>query len=272
MTRNLIRMEPVAAVTPLRARRKKDNSLYTRRPNIEQMLADLSNVPIDEIARRAAILDQQDPEFLPPEVLMHFLRRSKSDGDTEPYRLLFASLRQRLLQRLPVREWRNSGQPVSEDRKQADVRQQVLDRVIELLCADRGEYDVRLDYFEINFNGAVARARKTAWRDSCETEKSEKTQSLNVEMSAGEDNDVDEALRSLRGVSENSSDAAYRLEVFSEINSLPDEEREVILMLIEGFKIKEIAEAVGCTEKTVSARRNRARAKLSEEMNLEEKS
>ena len=61
----------------------------------------------------------------------------------------------------------------------------------------------------------------------------------------------------------------YRSEVFSAINLLPDVEKEVILMLIEGFKIKEIAKTVGCTEKTVSARRNRARVKLSEEMNLE---
>ena len=159
-----------------------------------------------------------------------------------------------------------------ENRKQADVRQHVLDRVMEILCADRKEYDKRLDYYEINFNSAVARARTTAWRDLLHSEENEELRSLEIELASEDGARVDEALRCLRGVSESFLDVIYRSEVFSAINSLPDEEREVIFMLVEGFKIKEIAETVGCTEKTVSGRRDRARLRLSETLKMEKKS
>lgn len=267
MTRKPLHLEPAATVAPLRARKVTDDSLYARRPDIERLIAVLYEHSIDDVAKRAEIFEHDHPDYLPPEVIVHFLRRSGGEGDTEPYRQLFSSLRQRLLHRLPGRQ--------AEDRKQAKVRQRVLDRVIEILCSDREEYDVRFDYYEVNFNGAVARARDTAWRDVLaaeEKEKPEEIQSLESELGSDSGAEVDAALRSLREVSESFSDLIYRSEILSEINSLPDEEKEVILMLVEGFKIKEIAGIVECDPKTVSARRDRARAKLRVAMNLGENS
>ena len=267
MTRKPLQLEPAVTVPPLRGRKVTDGSLYTRRSEIEQLIADLYEHSIDDVANRAEIFEQDHSDYLPPEVIVHFLRRCKDEGDTKPYRQLFSSLRQRLLHRLPGRQ--------TEDRKQVNVRQRVLDRVIEILCSDREEYDVRFDYYEVNFNGAVARARKTAWRDVLAAEEKEipeEIQSLEAELGSESGADVDVALRSLRGVSESFSDVIYRSEMLSAINSLPDEEKEVIFMLVEGFKIKEIAEIVECDPKTVSARRDRARAKLREAMNLGENS
>ena len=264
MTRRPIQLKAAATVPPLRTQTVADGSLYTRRPEIEQLIADLYEQPMDDVAKRAETFEQDHPDYLPPEVIVHFLRRSKEEGDTKPYRQLFSSLRQRLLHRLP-----------QTDRKEAEVRQRVLDRVTEILCCDRGGYDVRFDYYEVNFNGAVARARKTAWRDVLlaeEKEQPEEIQSLETELGSESGGEVDAALRSLRGVSESFSDAIYRSEMLSAINSLPDDEKEVILMLVEGFKIKEIAEIVERDPKTVSARRDRARAKLREAMNLGENS
>ena len=266
---NLMNIE---GILPLRARKLEDDSLYERRPMIEQLLHQLLEVEVEEIARRAQVLDQQDPNYLPPEVLVHYLRRSKDDENTGSYERIFMSLRQHLLQRLKVQRRTLSGDRVIEDRFQADVRDRVMDRVMEILCEDQKGYDTRLDYYEVNFNGAVSRARITAKRDLVEKKKTENTQSLDARLSSDEAGEVDATIRSLRGVSEDFSDLIYRSEVISAINTLPNEEQEVMLMLIEGYKIKEIAEKVGCTAKTASARRNRARAKLRREMNVEVKS
>ncbi|WP_372718357.1 RNA polymerase sigma factor [Novipirellula sp.] len=265
-------VNPVTVVPPLRSRTMKNDEPYVRRPDIEDLLQRLLSTDIEEVARRASIFDQDDPEYLPPEVLVHYLRRLKNEDGSEAYRQIFMSVRQHFLQRLKVNRWHDSGGRVIEDRFQAEVRDRVMDRAMEILCGDRMEYDSRLDYYEVNFNGAVARARSTAKRDLCEQEKTENSRSLDAAMNSDDAAEVDAALRSLQGESENFSDVIYRSEVLSAINSLPIEEREVMLMLVEGYKIKEIAEKVGCTPKTASERRNRARAKLAAELNVETKS
>ena len=51
---------------------------------------------------------------------------------------------------------------------------------------------------------------------------------------------------------------------------LPDDERRVIELLIQGYLLREAAEIVGCTEKTARHRRNRARNALAEVLGRED--
>ncbi|QEG01556.1 RNA polymerase sigma factor [Stieleria maiorica] len=269
MTKEPIRV--ATAVPPLRKRKQSTGEVYSRRTPVEQLLAALHEISIEEVARRSEILDSADPEYIPPEAVMHFVRFAKNCSDQLAYKSLFRSLRQRFLQLLRVNRKSLGGDRYIEDSYQAAVRDAVVDNVTEKLCHDRNAYDDRLDYFEINFNSAVARARRTAKRDSSENRKRENCQSLEAVVESADLDGVDTAIRSLRDVSEKFEDFSYRSGVYSAISLLPDEERQVIQLLVEGFKIKEIAELVGCTEKTVSARRNRARAKLREELYLEDR-
>jgi len=43
-----------------------------------------------------------------------------------------------------------------------NIREDVVDHFVDLLLSDRDEYNERLDYYEINFNSAIARDRQDA--------------------------------------------------------------------------------------------------------------
>ena len=68
-------------------------------------------------------------------------------------------------------------------------------------------------------------------------------------------------------VAESSTDTDPRLEiVYDAIRHLPQAERALILLQLDGFSYREIAETLGLTESNVGVRLNRIRQKLTEQL------
>jgi len=262
-------MGKTQSVRPLR-KKKGGDVLYERRGEVEDELNTLYAISIEEVAERSKISNADDPQYVSAEAVLHFVRQSKENGDSPAYETLFSELRQRLLRALPVREKRLPDSKFAADPFQQEVRDQVVHKFMELLCIDRNEYSERLDYFEIMFNAAVARLRQTAKRDASERKKRAKTEPLpEVSVQPTDADGFHENLQQLNEPCENDENV-YRIEVLSAINTLPDDERRVIELLIQGYLLKEVADIVKCTEKTAGARRDRARKKLAEVLERED--
>ena len=158
----------------------------------------------------------------------------------------------------------------------SDLRDEVLFRFNEFLCIDRSGYDERLDFFEIRFDCAVANLRRAARRKVLKD--SNRLVTLTFDEETNEPSkEVEDALARLSGQNSGEDDTTdYRLRLLPAIDALPDDQRRVITLLLQGLPIDSqqkgvvtIARALGCSEKTVRNRRDRAfialRAALEEE-------
>ena len=144
-----------------------------------------------------------------------------------------------------------------------------MDKFQKLLCRDRGEYQERLDFFECRFNAAIAKLRATARRDALNSASHLVSLTYDDET-AGPSPEVESALASLRdGPDRISTDFLYRSKMYTAIDSLPLDERRVVELFLKGFPIdsqetdvQTMVKILGCAEKTVRNRRDRAFNKL----------
>lgn len=250
---------------PLR-KAKPDGTLYQRRLDVERSLGELLQLSRAELGERCKINDPGDPDYLPPECLLHLIRTCHSDNSDRFFETTFRALRQRLLARLPNPDIAGQvdGKALAS-RRNLKIREYVMDRFMSMLMNDRAGYDDRLDYFEVNFDGALATlkldGRKKAFREEKRSEPmtyDDETTELNAE--------IEEAAAAQNPLSDSKlDDPAYRSRLYAAIDSLPDDQRRVIDLLLRGFQIdskepgvQTIAQIIGCVEQTVRNRRNRA--------------
>jgi DNA-directed RNA polymerase specialized sigma24 family protein len=263
-------------IVPLRKQRD-DGTKYFRPTEIEDALTSLYQLPIAEVARRASVSDKEDPDYVPSECLVHFVRQSKANGDSKPYRDIFAALRSRVIRAVPVRLRRVPGVSKSAE---ADSESQIQEKVIfdfqKLLCSDRQEYDQRFDYYEIKFNSAIATLRATARRAFLKKESRRKPMEFDGEAS-DLSLEMEEALeRAKHPNGQKEDDFAYRLRFLEAISALPSDQRRVIELLLDDVPIdsenpeaRSICKILGCYEKTVRNRRDRAYAAIRKALNEE---
>lgn len=200
------------------------------------------------------------PGYASTEAVLHLLRANRGQGDTSVVSRLFHLLSERVLHALPKAEGING---VSLSKEQ--IRERTYDRFTDLLLADQRAYDDRLDYYEINFNGALARLRLTAqkqvWRDE--------NRSTTLEGSDDEaepSGEVEEAVGSCDPMSaEALDDARYRSRLDAAIDSLPPIQRRIVEMLRQEIPIDSkdpsvvtISRVLGKVEKTVRNQRDKA--------------
>jgi hypothetical protein len=133
--------------TPLRKRTLKGD-LYTRPPEIEGKLLELSGLPREEAVTRCKIPERDDPAYVPSECLLHFVRSFRENPARPEFEVLYRLLATRLLRKLP----RDSGR--LDDTL---IREEVFGRFCELLAEDLRSYSERLDFFEIRFDKAFKR-------------------------------------------------------------------------------------------------------------------
>ncbi|MBB4010507.1 MULTISPECIES: response regulator receiver protein [Rhizobium/Agrobacterium group] len=254
----------VAIVTPLR-KRSLTGELYSRDAGMERLIAELTILPRDELIGRAAITKRSDPNFVPSECLLHFIRASRHDNNEAWFERLYRILMQRVLRSLPNSE---SSDGKTESLTRGLVRDKVFSRFVELLSADRASYVDKLDYFEVRFDGAVASLR----RDAQEQAWREENRSRPLEYD--ESGELSAEVEAAAGVHDpfagsHFDDPSYRLRLDAAIDALPPEQIRIIHMLKEGFPIdsKEpnvmtIAKALGRSEKTIRTYRDKAIATL----------
>jgi hypothetical protein len=245
-------------VEPLR-KQTLDGRLYTRPLEIEKKLQELIDLPRDELAERCSITTKTDPNFIPSECLAHLVRATRSDNSDRWFEILHNELVRRILARLPCRP---VGGP--ENITAESVRENALGHFLEKLMLDRQGYCDWLDFFEIRFDAGMKRLRHHFERKAFTVEKryapvadAETGEVLaEVEAARGFDNPLD---------SEKIDQAIYRNELDAAIAKLPPEQKEIMVMLKLGFPIESkdpnemsIVKALGCVEKTVRNRRDRA--------------
>ena len=252
-------------VTPLR-KRTLEGELYRRDANIEAKLVELESLTQDELVTQCSIRSRDDPNYVPSECLVYFVRATHSDSNMAGFELLYKILAERVLRSLPRAE---SADGKTASMTKTIIRDKVFDRFIELLSRDRSEYSEKLDYFEVRFDSALANlrrdAQKQAWRDEnrsvsieCDEETGELTEE--VERAAGS---FDPFCQS------EIEDPDYRSQLDAAIDTLPPEQIRIIEMLLKGIPIDSkdtgavtIAKVLGKSEKTIRTHRDKAFAAL----------
>ena len=148
-----------------------------------------------------------------------------------------------------------------------NIREDVRDHFVDLLLSDRKQYDDRLDYYEVNFNGAVAADRRDAndrhWKHenrTAELETEDGEVSAQVESAVGDYDpfDVDELDKK-----------DYRFLLNEAIDSLPEFQRRIVVMWRQDIPIESndpsvesISKVLGKSEKTIRTHRDKAFASL----------
>lgn len=250
---------------PLR-KLQQDGTLYRRRPDVESKLDALLQRSRSQVRELCTIGAPADDNHVPSECLLHLVRGCRSDNSDRHFEALFLALRQRVITRLPAAEIGHGvdGKVLASQRN-IKIAEYVLDRFQALLVSDRAGYDERLDYFEVNFDAAIASLRLDGRRKAFKEEKrtepmtyDDETSELNVE--------IEEAAAAQNPPSESKlDDPAYRLRFYAAIDTLPEDQRRVMELLLLGIPIdskepgvQTIVHILGCAEKTVRNRRDRA--------------
>jgi len=148
-----------------------------------------------------------------------------------------------------------------------NIREDVVDHFVDLLLSDRDGYDDRLDYYEVNFNSAIAWDRQDAsTRHWTHENRNDELGSDEVEVS----DRVDAAAGDYDPFEADELDKKYyRLWLDDAIDSLPEFQRRIVEMLRQEIPIESkdpsissISKVLGKTEKTIRTHRDKAFATL----------
>jgi hypothetical protein len=250
-------------------RKRAGGELYRRRDEIEALIDRLEELPRDELIERMRIASPNHPDFLPPECLLHFVRKSKHDNAIRQFELMYKALIARVERAATV-----PGAVHFVDGKRAITARaaKVIEAVVFAfevkLTQDRNGYHDGLDYFEINFASAVKLLRSTA-RTKIDTEE-DREQPLSYNDEEAISPEVEAAAGSFDPFNpEKIDDPAYRSALAAAIKELPAEEREVVLLTLKGYQdasndpdVITISSLLRCVDQTVRNRRKRALGRL----------
>lgn len=259
---------------PSLSKRKPDGTVYTRPAEVESALQRILELPRDDVRAALSVRDRSDPKYLPSECILHLIRRTRMDNRDTYFQELYQALMARVDRALPRFEY-EIGDDTGVDLSRARIRDEVRDRLAEMIIADRNAAATRLDFFEARFAAGVAKLRRTAqekiWRDDGRRrplEPLEETGELSIE--------VERAAGSMDlPSSEKWDDPFYRSRLQAAIDALPPEQSRIIEMLQKGIPIESqdpdapsICKIEGCVEKTVRNRRDAAIRALRQALDL----
>ncbi len=256
---------------PLRKKQVgEDGGIYQRPPNVEAALDALLLLPIGQFVQRCAITNRTDPAYVPSECLLHILRRVARQSSGDDFEALFGLVKKRILRALPpVERFAPGYVHASESAAATDLRDAVLAHFQEMLCRDRLDYEEHLDFFEVRFDMAIAKLRMTARRKVQRDE--DRGAPLYLDEEPNEHtSEVEAALVRLQRDPVYEFEATdYRKWLLAAIDLLPDNQRRVIELQLQDIPIDScdpdavtMVKVLGCVEKTVRNRRDRAYATL----------
>lgn len=245
---------------PLR-KHKLDGTPYFRRDKVESEIQAFAGISAAELERRADLWQVGDPGYVSAEALLYLVRNAASGAHREK---LTEKLLIRVARRVPSVA-NADGKSVSMTRM--NIREAVRDHFVDLLLSDRNQYDDRLDYYEVNFNSAVAADRRDAndrhWKQenrTTEIETEDGEVSAQVESAVGNYNPFD---------ADELDEKDYRLLLDEAIDSLPEFQRRIVVMWRQDIPIESndpsvesISKVLGKSEKTVRTHRDKAFASL----------
>jgi hypothetical protein len=240
-----------------------DGRPYKRPDNVERLLEALDALPRTEILARCTIRDRSDPDYVPSECLLYFVRASRSDNANDHFERLYRILTKRVLATLP--KAMTVGETEQISRTKSRIQEKAFDRFVEILAEDRQTQSAKLDYFEVRFDGALANLRRDAQEQAWREEK--RTSQLEHDPETNELSDeVERALGSFNPFDPTQLGGKdYRLGLDAAIDALPPLQSRIITMLRQGYQIDSknpnvmtIAKALKKSEKTIRTHRDLA--------------
>lgn len=251
---------------PLR-KRTVDGKLYERRAATEVAILESLELTFDELCDRAEISVRKRSDYIPSEVLVYFIRQTKSHNQDTQFGKLYKFLQKRIRSVCPRSEVR-SGSKEGAVAHLLDLQDYVLDDFAERVMCDRQTYEESLDAYEVAFDHMIARRKDEALRKMYRRDKP--TTPLEYDADGDIPADVEKGLTELnpdKTVFED--EITYRFQLQRAIDSLPDDERRVITMIFAGIPsesndpdVQTISTILRCKPQTVRNRRNRAVRKL----------
>lgn len=241
-------------------RTNKDGTRYTRPPEIEAWLEKLEKIVPSERLRQFEGFSKRAPSYVPSEALVHFLRKAWVEGAQAEFEKIFRVLLKRVDQSLTsvISDSRISGA--------RGIREEICGRFAERIAKDCKGQAGFLDFYEIRFDKALANFRVSALRQIGPSVVD------TVPLAANEDDGLEispeveaAAAEFLGGDQQKLDDPAFRLALTRAIDRLPDDQKEVIGLILQDFQIDSkdksvmtISSILGCDERTVRNRRDRA--------------
>jgi DNA-directed RNA polymerase specialized sigma24 family protein len=245
-------------------KRDTAGTLYTRPPAIERDVDKAMALDPSAVRQRALDIDQQSPDYLTSECLVHLIREAKSRRDESMMNMLVQVLLTRC-EAILNGKIRDSDLPFA-----SDLREEVLSEFALLLASDgTGENPDELDYFECRFNRAFRSFRIDVVRkEMARIKHLAPLPAVSDEDDPGSD---DEIKAWISKAFQTPASENYFL-LLDAINGLPaDERKAVVLCHMMGYEaesedpMKETAATIcRVTGRTIRNRLARAADKLSE--------
>lgn len=250
-------------VTPL-VKAKPGGLQYVRRAHIEALLKELEALPPAALVTRCEISRRSAPDYVPSECVLYFVRRGRNETGAGQ-RKLVEILMKRVLSSLSRGESRSGGQDLDSE----EIREAAFGKFMEMITMDRAMYCERLDFFEINFENPL----KNLWIDAGRTVFRRRECTFPLEADA-DTNELSLAVERAAGSFDISDvfgleaeDCRSRLP--AAIESLPTEEKRIVVMIMQGYPIdsqdpdvETISRTLGKSERTIRTYRDRAFATL----------
>jgi hypothetical protein len=241
-------------------RKQKNGTPYERPPEIEAWLTRLEMVDAGERVRQFSVTSKKKPGYVPSEVLVHFMRQAWRGGAKKDFEAIFRFVMERSAGRLAsaIPDFRMAGA--------SGIREEILARFAERIAKDCKGRTGLLDFFEVRFDKAFAALRTSVLRQIGPANLEEVPLGTEGEDGTEISAEVEVAAAGfLSGDLQKIDDPAFRSELFAAIDCLPNDQKQVIGLLLQGFPIDSkddsvltIARILGCDERTVRNRRDRA--------------
>lgn len=232
---------------------------YARFPDIERKLGELVTLPDPEVIARCALGRDQE-NYVPTECLLHLLRCGFRAGNNQVIEPLFKAFIARLRRAIPLREQK-------ETLARIQAFEQVQDRLVTLLSEDASVYQERLDFFEVQFKGALGTLLQDAKRQAQREDAKHTTL-------GDEDGEIDPEVEKAAGAFDpfdpaSLEDEYYRSLLDAAMEKLPLSQKRIIEMIRMNMPIESqdpevvtISKVLGVVEKTVRNRRDKAIATI----------
>lgn len=241
---------------------KPDGTRYERRPEIAALVSTLIGLDREAVVKRCAISDRKQADYVASEALLYLIRSTRTDNRDvhfeRLFRLLLARVRSHLDRVVSDSQYRNAD----------EIRTEIVSDLSGMIGLDQTQSVERLEFFEIGFDGALHNL-KVDWLRKLGPQRL-KTDPLDDPETGEIAAAVEEAAQDFFERSASAlDDPAFRSALFAAIDELPDDERRVVGLILEGLPIDAmdestvtIARVLGCTDRTVRNRRKRAIEKL----------
>jgi DNA-directed RNA polymerase specialized sigma24 family protein len=258
----------MVTVPPLTARDDEEKP-YSRRAAVEgqlERLWSLSSAPREAELESGVSADGTEISM---EALLHFARVAWRQGDRGTY--------ERLFRVLFARVEANIAKTVFSSRLATaeTAREAIMDRFVVLLAEDCDGKHLRLDYFEVNFAHGLACMRASALRNF-DRQKKKNIETISLDIEDPQTGEPHLSLESeavtaefLLRIRSKIADPAFRSDLYLAIDELPADQREVVLLSVDGMPTESmdnqkmtIAQTLKCTDRTVRNMRTRAAAAL----------